>query len=380
MKEHILHIWLGYSARQRNMAIGFVAAIVCTLWFFSGSKTTYLEVPLVAVEVVKCQTIPQKLKIAAILIPQSEVLIRNRIDSQIKEVHFQEGQLVKEGDLLFTLDEDILQSQLKQAEATLEKSEAQAVQAEKEFKRNEVLLKKGAVTQSTVDMLEATMKASKATVEETEAEIALLKLQIGYVKITSPVMGIAGFVKLQPGSVVRQSENAPLVSVVRIDPIDVVFDIPERYMPQILKEGVEAIKVNLVDINNQPIKNHCNPVALDQGVNPKSGVGSLKVEVENAGLSLRPGMSVSGILEIGVYKDAVVVPSTAVLSGQQGSYVFTYDTKQKTVIRQTVKVQDSFDGVAIIETGLKEGVEVVTEGQINLKDGLVVRKRTSEVP
>lgn len=378
MKDRILHIWLGASVKQKIAAIFIVVAFVFLSWFFSGGKSLASDLPLVSTEVVKCQTIPQKIKIASTLIPQAEVLIRNRIDSQIRKVHFKEGQLVEEVDMLFTLDDDMLLSQLKQAEANLEKNDALVVQSEKELKRNEILLKKGAATQSVVDTLVAAMKGNKANQEATEAQIELLKLQIGYAKIKSPVEGITGFVKLQPGTVVRQSETTPLVSVVSIDPIDVIFDIPERYMSQILSKGLETIKVSLIDVNDKPIKNLSKPAAIDQGVNSKAGVFSLKVLVENADLSLRPGMSVNGILEIGSYNDAIVIPSAAVLSGQDGSYVFVFDEKQKTVKRRTVKVRDSFDGIAIIENGLKNGEIVVTEGQIHLKDGVVVRKRPSE--
>ncbi len=378
MKDRILHIWLGTSVKQKKAAACMVVAFILLSWFFTWDKVPTSNLPLVSTEVVKCQTIPQKIKIASTLIPQAEVLIRNRIDSQIREVHFKEGQLVEEGDMLFTLDDDLLQSQLKQEEANLEKNEALVIQSEKELKRNEILLKKGAATQSVVDTLVATMKGNKANQEGSEAQIELLKLQIGYAQIKSPVKGLAGFVKLQPGNVVRQSETAPLVSVVSIDPISVIFDIPERYMSQVLSKGLETIKVSLIDVNNKPLKNLSKPVAIDQGVNSKSGVFSLKVLVENSALSLRPGMSVNGILEIGSYNDAIVIPSTAVLSGQNGSYVFVFDDKQKTVKRRTVKVRDSFDGIAIIENGLKSGEIVVTEGQIHLKDGVVVRKRPSE--
>ncbi len=378
MKDRILHIWLGASVKQKIAAIFMVVVFVFLSWFFSSDKMLASDLPLVSTEVVKCQTIPQKIKIASTLIPQAEVLIRNRIDSQIRKVHFKEGQLVEEGDMLFTLDYDMLLSQLKQAEANLEKNDALVVQSEKELKRNEILLKKGAATQSVVDTLVATMKGNKANQEATEAQIELLKLQISYAKIKSPVKGITGFVKLQPGTVVRQSETTPLVSVVSIDPIDVVFDIPERYMSQILSKGLETIKVSLIDVNDKPIKNLSKPVAIDQGVNSKAGVFSLKVLVENADLSLRPGMSVNGNLEIGSYNNAIVIPSNAVLSGQDGSYAFVFDDKQKTAKRRTVKVRDSFDGIAIIESGLKNGEIVVTEGQIHLKDGVVVRKRPSE--
>lgn len=378
MKKRILHIWISSNMRQRQIVVFGLLLILLAFWMFSGAKSPPIDIPLVSVEKVKIQTIPQQLTIASTLIPQSEVLIRNRIDSQIKEVHFQEGQLINEGDLLFTLDDELLQDQLRQAEANLKKSEAQVIQSEKEFKRNEILLKKGAATQSTLDMLEATMKGNKAIAEETQAQIDLLKLQVSYAQIKSPVTGIAGFVKLQPGTIVRQSETAPLVSIASIDPINSIFDIPERYLSQVLSSNLKKIKIELINVNNKPLKNKCTPLAIDQGVNPKSGVFSLKIAAENADLYLRPGMSVRGIIEIGSYDDAIVVPCTAVLSGQQGSYVFLYDEQQNTVKRQNVKIKDSLDQIVIIESGLKEGMFVITEGQIHLKDGVTVRKRTSE--
>ncbi len=345
-------------------------------WYAERAKVGVVDLPVVTIRQVQRQTLPQNLKVAASFTPHREVLVRSRIDAQLKKIHFQEGQVVEAGALLFSLDDDLLQAQLKQAEAGFQKNTALVVQSEKELKRHQTLLKKGVATQSAVDLLYATMLGHKASVSADTAQVELLKLQVGYAQINSPLKGIAGFAQVKPGNIVRLAEDLTLVSVMELDPIDVIFEIPEKYLPQVLANGIATLKVNLVDVNQKPLKNSCKPVAMDQGVNPKSGVFSLKVTVENPQLQLRPGMSVSG------NTDVLVVPSSAVLMGQNGSYVYVVDskadgkadTKIQKVRRQMVKVRDSFDQTAIIETGLTEGESIVTAGQIRLKEGQAVRQ------
>jgi len=268
-----------------------------------------------------------------------------------------------------------LQNQLKQIEASAEKNTALLAQSEKEMKRYQILVKKSIVTQSAVDKLEATLKSNKANLDADKAQIDSLKLQIGYAQIKSPMNGIAGFVKAEPGAFVRQSEDMPLVSIVQIDPIDVIFDIPEKYLSQVLNNSMDNIKITLTDINQKSVSNACKPSAIDQGVNAKSGVFSLKVSVENKNLHLRPGMSVNGSLELDSYKDVLVVPNDAVLIGQEGSYVYTFDQKTKKVKKKNIKIKDTLEKTIVIESGLQESDIVVTEGQIRIKDGITAKAK-----
>jgi|LakMenE01Jun11ns_1017448.scaffolds.fasta_scaffold9856220_2 multidrug efflux system membrane fusion protein len=376
MKYHLYAIWQKADKRHQSF-IGSGAVAVCFLiWFFvSSSSSVAVNVPTVTIAYVKRQTIPQIIKVPSILKAHAEVLIRNRVDGQIKKIHFNEGQVVEEGALLFSIDDDLLQNQLKQIEASAEKNTALLAQSEKEMKRYQILVKKSIVTQSAVDKLEATLKSNKANLDADKAQIDSLKLQIGYAQIKSPMNGIAGFVKAEPGAFVRQSEDMPLVSIVQIDPIDVIFDIPEKYLSQVLNNSMDNIRITLTDINQKSVSNACKPSAIDQGVNAKSGVFSLKVSVENKNLHLRPGMSVNGSLELDSYKDVLVVPNDAVLIGQEGSYVYTFDQKTKKVKKKNIKIKDTLEKTIVIESGLQESDIVVTEGQIRIKDGITAKAK-----
>lgn len=377
MKNRLYGYWQKSDKKHLSFIGGVCIAICFLIWFFVGNSVSVVaDIPLIETACVKRQTLPQIIKVPSVLKAHAEVLVRNRIDGQIKKVHFQEGQVVEENALLFSLDDDLLQAQLKQMEASAEKNAALLAQSEKEMKRYQVLVKKGIVTQSAVDQLEATLKSNKANLDADHAQINSLKLQISYAQIKSPLKGIAGFVKVQPGTFVRQAEDLPLVSIAQVDPIETIFEIPEKYLPQALNVGIEKIKVTLTDVNEKPISNSCKPIAIDQGVNAKSGVFSLKFSIENKDLHLRPGMTMNGILELDSYKDVMVVPNDAILIGQDGNYVYTFDKKTQKVKKQNVKVKDTLDKTTIVESGLKENDFVVIEGQIRLKDGITAKSRS----
>lgn len=377
MKKYLYDIWEKSGKNGQSFIISGIVILCFSIVFSTGdSKSIVTNIPVVTISSVKQETIPQIIKVPSVLKAHAEVLIRSRVDGQIKKIHFVEGQVVEENALLFSLDDDLLQAQLRQAEASAEKNSAFLSQSEKEMERYRILVKKNIVTQSAVDQLEATTKSNRANLNADKAQIDSLKLEIGYTQIKCPVKGIAGFVKAEPGTFVRQAEDLSLVSIVQIDPIDVIFEIPEKYLSQVLSNGLERVKISLTDINGKSIDNICNPIAIDQGVNAKSGVFSLKVSIENKGLRLRPGMSVNGTLELDSYKDVIVVPSNAVLTGQNGNYVYIFDKKVRKVKKQNVKVKDTLDKIVILESGLEEGQFVVTEGQILLKDDMTVRMKS----
>ncbi len=377
MKDRLYKYWQKSDKKHLCFIGGGTVAVCFLIWFFiGGSISVVTDIPIVTTTSVKKQTLPQTINVPSVLKAHAEVLIRSRIDGQIKKVHFQEGQVVEEGALLFNLDDDLLQTQLRQIQASAEKNTALLEQSEKEMKRYEILVKKSIVTQSAVDKLEATMKGHRANLDADKAQIDSLKLQVSYAQIKCPVKGIAGFIKVQPGTVVRQAEDIPLVSIVQDDPIDAIFEIPEKYLPQVLNAGMEKIKVTLTDINQKSINNACKPIAIDQGVNAKSGAFSLKISIENKDLHLRSGMSINGLIELDSYKDVIVVPSDAVLTGQEGSYVYTFDQKTQKVKKQNVKIKDTLDKTIIIDSGLKEGDIIVIEGQIRLKDGITVKPKS----
>jgi multidrug efflux system membrane fusion protein len=324
------------------------------------------DAPFISVTTPKRQTLPLTLSIPSTFQATADVSVRNRVDGAIKKIHFKEGQPVKEGTLLIEIDDELLQTQLRQAEATMAKDAAALSQAEKELARNTELAKRDMASKSAFDKVEATTKGLRASVTSDQALIDSLKIQISYARIKSPLNGIAGFLKTDVGNFVRQSENAPLVSIKQINPITVLFQVPERFVPALLKSKMESIKVSLTDIADKPIKTNAKVVAFNSGVDTKSGTLWIKVEVENKDLTLRPGMSVVGKIQFGEHKNVITLPVDALQMGQDGAFVFTYDKKNKTVKKAPVVIKDTLDTAVIIESGISDTDIVVTEGQIRL--------------
>jgi multidrug efflux system membrane fusion protein len=356
--------------------IKLLIVMIMTYWLFSGFNSkndTMIKLPEVVVQKATTKTLPMTIKIPSSLIANAEVLIRTRIDGQIKSVHFQEGQYVQENDLLFKIDDELLNTQLEQAKANVEKDQAQLAQSEKTLARNQALLAKKVVTKAAIDQYETEVKKAKASLDFNKALIESLELQIWYAKIHSPINGIAGFIKVEPGSFVRQAENTNLVSIVKIDPIEAVFEIPEKHLAKVLEKGIESLNIKIFDVNNKEIPNKNYPTAIDQGINAKSGVFALKVSIHNENMHLRPGMSVTGYIQLDTFKDATVIPVNALLSTQEGNYIFIYDEKSQKVKKQLVTVQETLGNDAIITKGLMPDQMVVTNGQINIKDDMVVK-------
>ena len=335
----------------------------------SRKKKPEKDIPFISIVKPKRQTLPLTLSIPSTFQATADVSIRNRVDGLIKKVYFKEGQSVKEGALLIEIDDELLQTQLRQAEATMSKDKAALSQAEKELARNTELAKRDMASKSAFDKVEATTKGLRASVASDQALIDSLKIQIGYARIKSPLNGIAGFLKTDVGNFVRQSENAPLVSIKQINPITVLFEVPERFVPALLQSKMESINLSLTDISDKPINSRAKVVAFNSGVDTKSGTLWVKVEVENKDLTLRPGMSVVGKIQFGEHKNAITLPIEALQMGQDGAFVFTYDEKNKTVKKVPVVVKDTLDAVVIIESGISDTDAIVTEGQIRLTNG-----------
>ena len=236
-----------------------------------------------------------------------------------------------------------------------------------------MLLEKKIITKSAIDQYEASVKTAQGSLDADKAQADWLKLQISYAKIKAPITGIVGFIKIETGSFVRQSADLTLVSITNIEPIKAIFEIPEKYLTNVLKKGIENLIVKIFDVNGKVLNNACKPLALDQGVDTKAGVFPLKVAIENKDMYLRPGMSITGTIQLGEFENAITISPKALLSAQDGNYVFVYNATNKKVRRQLVKIIDTVNDNVIIENGLAEGQMVVTAGQIHIKDQTAVK-------
>ncbi|MBI5684941.1 MAG: efflux RND transporter periplasmic adaptor subunit [Verrucomicrobia bacterium] len=307
------------------------------------------------------------------------VSVRSQVDGQLLAEHFREGQEVKKGDLLFTIDPRPFAESLKQAEANLTRDKAQLENARLENQRYEELGKKGVASPQDADKVRATYAALRATVQADEAAVSNAKLQLGYTEIRSPIDGRTGNLRKDAGNVIKAKDDE-LVVINQVQPIYVTFSVPEHHLPDIkrfLAEG--ALPVEAVVANHEELRAQGQLTFVNNTVDVATGAIQLKATFPNTDRILWPGQFVNVRLDLTTQPRAIVVPSQAVQAGQQGEFVFVVKS-DRTIEMRPVVLAYSRNGVAVIERGLRAGEVVVTDGHLRLVPGAKVDVRTSISP
>lgn len=309
----------------------------------------------------------------------STVTVRSQIGGEISQIQFQEGQAVKKGDLLFTIDPRPAQAALAGAKSALDRDQAQLVNAEIQFKRDEKLYEQKIESQDAFDSTRATRDALLATVANDRASVTNAELNLEYTQIRAPIDGVAGQYQFHEGNVVKSPDDT-LVVLNQVHPIFVAFAVPERYLPEIRREmALHTVKV-AVTYDNEPGRlAEGNLVFVDNAVDYTTGTILLKAQFNNQDNWLWPGQYVQVRLELRVLNAAVVVPTEALQTGQKGTYLFVLNP-DNTVDMRMVTNGPAYDGRTVIENGLKAGETVVTDGQLRLTPKIKVSVKTDEQP
>ena len=308
----------------------------------------------------------------------STVAVKSRVSGELVAVHFREGQEVKEGDLLFTIDKAPYEVALREAQARLERDQALARKARDDVRRNMPLAEKDIVSRQALDQVVSTAEAAEALVKADQATVENLQLQLGYCSIRSPISGRTGSLLIQKGNLVKANdENKSLVTVHQLEPIYVTFAVPEKYLGEInrrTKEGKMEVQVYTVENpgNAEPIPGVLSFV--NNTVEQTTATIRLKATFQNTDRRLWPGQTINAVLTLGVQPKAVVVPSQAIQSGQSGTYAFVVK-QDKTAELRLVSVSRSTNGETVIEKGLSPGEIVVMDGQLLLTPGARVSIR-----
>lgn len=315
--------------------------------------------------------VPIQLRAIGTVAAYASVSIKSRIDGQVSDVHFREGQEVRKGDCLFTIDSRPFDAALRQAEANLARDRAQAENARVEAQRLAQLLGERIVSQEEYDQAQTRVAALRATVKADEAAVDNAELQVLYCHISSPIDGRIGQILVNQGNVVKSDETT-LAVVNQIRPIYVDFSVPQQELPEIRRRAANgnlrvevyagashehAVVGELSFINNQ--------------VDTDTGTVLLKGLFANQHEELWPGQFVDSVLTLSTRPRAVVVPSAAVQTGQQGPYVFTIGSDQ-TVQLRLVRTGEELGREVVIEAGLQPGEQLVTDGQFQLAPGMTV--------
>jgi len=309
--------------------------------------------------------------------PISCVTIRPQIGGTISQVNFQEGQEVRAGNLLFTIDSRPMQAALDQARANLQRDEAQMANSKIQFEREQKLFEQKLVSQDEYDTSKAGFDALAGTVAADRAAVANAQLNLEFTKIRSPITGRTGALQFHEGNVVKAPDDV-LLTINQIHPIYAQFAVPEKYLPEIQRQmrgHTLAVTASFENMDTAPPRGELTFV--DNAVDPTTGTIQLRATFPNARRILWPGQFVQLALQLNELTNVIVVPSQAVQEGQDGEYVFVVPADKEAEAR-AVKTGVTYRGLTVIESGVKPGETVVTDGQLRLASGVMVSDKTVE--
>jgi multidrug efflux system membrane fusion protein len=299
----------------------------------------------------------------------STVAVKSQVTGVLTEAHFKEGQNVKKGQLLFTIDPRPFEAALKQSEANLARDAAQLENAQEQARRYLELVKKQFVSKEQYDQIRTNAAALEAVVEADKAAVENAKVQLSYCYIYSPIDGQLGTLLVNEGNLVRVNDATPLVVINQVAPIYVAFSVPEQNLPDIRRHmAAGSLKVEASFQSDEGHPAEGNLAFIDNAVDRTTGTIKLKAEFKNADKRLWPGQFINVALTLSTQSDAIVIPSEAVQVGQEGQHVFVVKP-DKTVEMRPVTVGQTNEGEAIIASGLAAGEKIVREGQFLLGPG-----------
>jgi len=349
------------------------AAVAALLAACGGSKQQMRvqpAVPVTAAKVVQ-KTVPVTFRAIGHVEPIQTVGVKARIGGELQKVWFREGQDVRAGDTLFTIDPRQYEAALRQAEGQLAKDQALLTKANADVRRYAQLVKQDFVTKQDNDQVVATAESLRATLASDQANLDNARLQVAYCTITSPLDGRTGNLNVKAGNLVKADDTGALVTINQMKPIYVSFSVPAQILPQLTKHNGNRITVSasLPQATVRPEEGVLSFV--DNAVDTATSMILLKATFANQGERLWPGQFVDVVVTLGEEPGRIVAPASAVQTGQQGQYVFVVK-EDHTVELRPVEVERMNEVEAVIEKGLTAGETVVTDGQLRLVPGAKV--------
>jgi multidrug efflux system membrane fusion protein len=326
----------------------------------------------VSVAPVVVKDVPVRVTAIGNVEPYNSVAVKARVDGQIIQVGFKEGDRVRKGDVLFQIDPRPFQAALAQARANLAKDQAQLTRAQSQDVRYQDLLKQNFISKDAYDQVKTNAQTAEATVQGDEAAVETAKLSLDYCTIRSPIDGYAGRILIQVGNLVKANDVNPLVTLNQIVPVYASFSVPEQELSEIRKHqsaGDLVVQATLATSGRAPVTGRLS--FIDNAADMTTGTIKLKAEFANTDTALWPGQFVNVVLTLYQQKNAVVAPSQAIQNGPNGQYVFVVKDDQTVEIRD-LKVARAVGEDTVVASGLKPGETVVTTGQLRLAPGVKV--------
>ena len=297
------------------------------------------------------------------------VSLKTRIDGQIMQVNFHEGQEVKAGEVLIVIDPRPYQVALDQAKANLQKDEAQLANAKAQYDRNKVLYEQGVVAKQDLDTMQASFGTFEGTIAADKAAIQNAELNLTYCYIKSPIDGRIGLRQVDPGNYVTAAGGTAMVVITQLHPIAVVFTLPEDQLQSVaaqMKRG--PLEVDAYSRDDQTKLATGKLVTIDNQIDQTTGTAKLKSVFDNPENTLWPNQFVNVHLLLETRKEAISAPASAIQRGPEGSFVYVVDANN-TVQMRPVKVALTQGAIVVIASGLQAGDRVVTDGQEKLQAG-----------
>lgn len=351
-----------------------IATMAAAIALLACGKKAPPPTPAVPVTVGKAElrTVPYVLQANGTVEPMQTVAIEPQVGGIITKILFKEGDDVKEGQPLFEIDTRSYQATLDQAEAVVERDRAQLASANSDVSRYSALVDKNYVTSQQMEQVKTTAAMLKATLASDQAAAQQARLNYQYATIRSPISGRAGSLQVRSGYLAKVPATTPLVTINQIHPILVRFAVPAASLQRIRQYASTTLPVSAHPVSSPGTSSSGMLSFVDNAIDTTTGTILLKGTFENKDGALWPGEFVTTSLQLFQQQNAIVVPTQAVVEGQNGNYIFVINA-DSTATQREITVDRAAGDVTIISQGVKPGEQVVTDGQLRLNTGTKVQ-------
>lgn len=365
-----------------------LSALACWITFLSGcsadnpaqANSAQPAAAPVVVSTVEQRDIPVQISAIGNVEAYQTVQIRSQVNGQIENIFFKEGQDVQQGQRLFQLDKRPFQADLDKALGTLQQDEAQAANSKAQSERYSSLEKQGVISREVAEQMRTQATADASAVAADKAAVEAARVQLQYTEIAAPISARTGALLINKGNLVKANDTPFLVQLNQIKPIYVTYSVPEANLDEIRRfSSSKRLKVLAYPKGEKTNPAEGELTFIDNGVDMQTGTVKLKATFRNTDRRLWPGEFVDVVMNLSVHKNATVVPTKAIQSGQQGDYVYVV-TADNTAESRPVQMQGTYRNLTLVSSGLKAGERVIITGQVRVAPKAKVTVQQSVPP